>query len=221
LILQFYSTLVLMNNDDHSLKWNYGANHCTATFRDFAEALGFEFDGPNAFGARFLYPGGPNKDSLYELYSSTGEVGTITRLLPLYDQLQSLFRDTIAPSGGNNDAIQTSLINLLYHAHLCGSSTNEYADFRFDIMDFIFNEMHIAWLGRVTLPYAPYIMLPIKHVVQDPDLSGDVDHKVKRPYIKRKGARAVAPAASPGHLYEGCSLQYILSRSVSCCPGCF
>jgi hypothetical protein len=31
-------------------------------------------------------------------------------------------------------------------------------------------------------------------VVQDPDLPGDVDHNVKRPYIKRKGARAAVPA---------------------------
>jgi hypothetical protein len=57
-----------------------------------------------------------------------------------------MFRDTIAPSGGNNDAIRTSLIDLLYHVHLCASSTNQYADFRIDIMDFIFNEMHAAWL---------------------------------------------------------------------------
>jgi hypothetical protein len=40
-------------------------------------------------------------------------------------------------------------------------------------------------------------MLLIKHVVQDLNLPGDVDHKVKRPYIKRKGARAAAPAACP------------------------
>jgi hypothetical protein len=106
-----------------------------------------------------------------------------------------LFKDTIAPSGGNNDAIWTSLIDLLYHVHLCDSSTDEYADFRIDIMDFIFNEMHATWLGRVTLPYAPYIMLLMKHVVHDPDLLGDVDHKVKRPYVKRKGARAIAPTA--------------------------
>jgi hypothetical protein len=127
------------------------------------------------------------------LYSSTREVGTITGLLPLYDQLQCLFRDTIAPSGGNNDAIRTSLIDSLYHAHLCDSSTNEYVDFHIDIMDFIFNEMHTAWLGQVTLPYAPYIMLLMKHVVHDPDLPGDVDHKVKRPYVKRKGLELLHP----------------------------
>jgi hypothetical protein len=187
----------MMNDDDHTMKWMSGANQCTATFRDFVDALGFEFDGPNALGARFFNPGGPNKDSLYELYSSTGEVGTISGLLPLYDQLQHLFRDTIAPSGGNNDAIRTSLIDLLYHAHLCASSTDEYADFWIDIMDFIFNEMHAAWLGRVTLPYAPYIMMLIKHVVHDPDLPGDVDHKVKRSYVKRKGLELLPPLLLP------------------------
>jgi hypothetical protein len=182
-----------MNDDDHTMNWMSGANQCIATFRDFADALGFEFDGPNALGARFFNPGGTNKDSLYELYSSTREVGTISRLLPLYDQLQLLFRDTIALSGGNNYAIWTSLIDLLYHAHLCASSTDEYADFWIDIMDFIFNEMHAAWLGRVTLPYAPYIMILIKHVVHDLDLLGDVDHKVKKPYVKRKGLELLHP----------------------------
>jgi hypothetical protein len=216
LILQFYSSLVMMNDDNHTLKWISGANQCTATVCDFADALGFEFDGPNALGARFFNPRGPNKDSLYELYSSTGEVGTITGRLPLYDQLQGLFKDTITPSGGNNDAIRTSLIDLLYHAHLCASSTDEFADFRIDIMDFIFNEIHAAWLGRVTLPYAPYIMLLINHVVQDPDLSGDVDHKVKKPYVKRKGGWSCCPHCSrclPSHFYEGCLLQCILSLS--------
>jgi hypothetical protein len=149
LILQFYSSLVMLNDDDNTMKWMSRANQCTATFRDFADALGFEFDGPNAIGAWFFNPGGPNNDSLYELYSSIGEVGTIagehmglTQLLTI--QLQRLFRDTIAPSGGNNDAIRTSLVDLLYHAHLCASSTDEYADFRIDIMDFISNEMHAA-----------------------------------------------------------------------------
>jgi hypothetical protein len=53
LILQFFSSLVMMNDDDHTLNSMSGANQCTATFRDFADALGFEFDGPNALGARF------------------------------------------------------------------------------------------------------------------------------------------------------------------------
>jgi hypothetical protein len=60
-------------------------------------------------------------------------------------------------------------------------------------MDFIFNEMRAAWLGRVTLLYAPYIMLIIKHVLNYPELPADVDHKVKRPYIERKGLELLPP----------------------------
>jgi hypothetical protein len=61
LILQFNSSLVMMNDDDHTLKSMSGANQCTATFRDFADALGFEFDGPNALGAHFLTPKGQTR----------------------------------------------------------------------------------------------------------------------------------------------------------------
>jgi hypothetical protein len=75
----------MMNDHDHTLKWMSSSIQYTATFHDFADALGFAFDGPNPLGARFFNPGGPNKDSLYELYTYTGEVGTITGLLPFYD----------------------------------------------------------------------------------------------------------------------------------------
>jgi hypothetical protein len=36
-------------------------------------------------------------------------------------------------------------------------------------------------------------MLLINHVLNDPELPADEDHKVKRPYIKRKGPGAAAP----------------------------
>jgi hypothetical protein len=39
----------------------------------------------------------------------------------------------------------------------------------------------------------PYIMFLIKHAVYNSKLLADEDHKVKRPYIKRKGPRAAAP----------------------------
>jgi hypothetical protein len=155
LIIQFYSSLVIMNDDEHTLKWMYGSTQCTTTFYDFADALGSLFEGPTPLGARVFSLETPNKDSLFELYTFSGKVGTITRLLPRYDQLQRLFRDTITPSGGNNDAIQTSLIDLLYHAHLCATSDGENASFWIDVIDFILNEMHAAWLGWGTLPYAP------------------------------------------------------------------
>jgi hypothetical protein len=38
-------------------------------------------------------------------------------------------------------------------------------------------------------------MILIKHVVHDPNLREDEDHKVKKLYVKRKGAGAAAPTA--------------------------
>jgi hypothetical protein len=40
-------------------------------------------------------------------------------------------------------------------------------------------------------------MMLIKHVVHDPDLPGDVDHKVKKPYVKRKGLELLPPLLLP------------------------
>jgi hypothetical protein len=104
-------------------------------------------------------------------------------------------RDFISPSGGNNDAIRTALVELLYHAHLCAESEDEEANFGIDVMDFIFHELYEAMSHRKTIPYAPYIMLLIKDQFRDHDLSdGCVEHKVKHPYVKKKNV--VGPAAA-------------------------
>jgi hypothetical protein len=81
---------MIMNDDEHTLKWMSGSTQCTATYYDFADTLGYLFEGPAPLGARFFSPERPNKDTLFELYTSTGQVGTITGLLPHYDQLQAL-----------------------------------------------------------------------------------------------------------------------------------
>ena len=55
-----------------------------------------------------------DKSNLKELYSDESGVGTTSGLLPLYDILLRMFRESIAPSGGNNDAIRGGLVNLLH-----------------------------------------------------------------------------------------------------------
>jgi hypothetical protein len=163
----------------------------------FASLLGYASDGENPMGRRVHSLGTkPDKDKLYDLYDSTGVVGFINGLLPLYDQLVHIFRENIAPSGGNNDAIRTLLVDLLYLAHECASSSDPDEDFTLDVMDFIYHEIKDAIIQRNTLPYAPYIMLIIKHCLQEFDLSDDCEvHKVKRHYIKRK------KSASPSTAY--------------------
>jgi hypothetical protein len=54
-------------------------------------------------------------------------------------------------------------------------------------MDFIFYEIKDAIIQRSTVPYAPFIMLLIKHALGDYDIDDDcVVHQVKKMYIKRK-----------------------------------
>jgi hypothetical protein len=98
----------------------------------------------------------PDKDKLYDLYDSTGVVGFINGLHPLYDHLVCIFRENIAPSGGNNDAIRTSLVDLLFLAHECATSSDPDEDFTLDVMDFIYHEIKDAIIQINTLPYAPH-----------------------------------------------------------------
>jgi hypothetical protein len=59
-------------------------------------------------------------------------------------------------------------------------------------MDFIYHEIKDAIIHRNTLPYAPYIMILIKHCLQEFDLSDDcMVQSVKKHYIKKK------PSAPP------------------------
>jgi hypothetical protein len=105
-------------------------NYCEADFSVFASLLGYAFDGENPVGRHAHSPGTKrDKDKLVDLYDSTGIVGFINGLLPLYDQLVRIFREKIAPSGGNNDDIRTSLVDLVYLAHECASSSDRDEDF--------------------------------------------------------------------------------------------
>jgi hypothetical protein len=118
LIMQFFATLVIMPNSQKTMKWMSGEHQCEADFSEFASLLGYAYDGDNPVGRHVHSPGTkPDKDKLYDLYDSTGIVGFINGLHPLYDQLVRIFKENIAPSGGNNDAIRTSLVDLLFLAH--------------------------------------------------------------------------------------------------------
>jgi hypothetical protein len=199
LIKQFYATLVILPNAQKSMKWMTGEHECTSDFSTFASLLGYGYDGDTPVGHRIHNPRTkPVKDKLYDLYDSIGTVGFIQGLLPLYDQLVCIFRENIAPSGGNNDAIRTSLVDLLAFSHECATSTNPAEDFSLDVMDFIFYEIKDAIIQRNTVPYAPYIMLLIKHALGDYDIHDDcVEHLVKKMYVKRKATSAPS-AAYPG-----------------------
>ena len=95
------------------------------------------------------------------------------------------FRDTIAPSGGNNDAIRDSLVELLYFAHEVAHDERVGQHCNIDVMDFIYREMYEAMVSGTSIPYAPYIMRLIKMTLKNDDFSDNLQiHKMKRPYVK-------------------------------------
>jgi hypothetical protein len=171
-----------------------GTRYCESSFTRFAAVLGYPFAGPtNPVGHRIHTPLPVNKNLLCDLYGPNGVPSQVAGLLPLYDLLVRIFRENIAPSGGNNDAIISSLVDLLIFAHGCAQSTDHNADFSLDVMDFIFNEMYDAMVSKGSLPYAPFNMRLIKDTCKDHDFSEKcVSHKVKRLYVKQS-----KPAPAP------------------------
>ncbi|KAK1662579.1 hypothetical protein QYE76_050738 [Lolium multiflorum] len=153
LIKQFYATLAFKKDEEHTMQWMSGSSPCQASFHMFVEILGYPFEG----GHRLHGPQKTNKDMLFHLYDSSGAVGTTSGLLPIYGQLLRFFRATIAPSGGNNDALRGTLLDLMHHAFECAQEGDEESYFTIDVMDYIFHEIHDAMVSRTTMPYAPYI----------------------------------------------------------------
>jgi hypothetical protein len=103
------------------MKWMTGSSPCEVTFNLFVQLLGYPFSG----GHHLHHPYRSDKDKLYDLYSESEVVGTITGLLPIYDQLLRIFHATISPSGGNNDVIRGALVDLLDLSFECAQDDEE------------------------------------------------------------------------------------------------
>lgn len=101
---------------------------------------------------------GVNKNKLAPLYGSEGVVGGSKGLKPLHNLMLRIFRQTISPSAGNDDAIRCSLVNLLYHTHKTYMAGPDADVDPIDLMDYIFEEMYHAILYKKAPPYAPLVM---------------------------------------------------------------
>ena len=88
--------------------------------------------------------------------------------------LSSFFAPPLHQSGGNNENIVAPLANLLCLAQeISGRNEEEdvQANFQVDVMDYIFNELQDSIVSRLTIPYAPFIMLLIKDTLRGHDFS--------------------------------------------------
>lgn len=151
--------------------------------------LGYPFvEAERACGKRLHIHGyDPDKNQLAPLYADQSKVGTSAGLYSTYDILLRCFRENIAPSGGNRDAIRGALVELMHLAFLCNTSEDPDEDFRIDVMHYIFCEMYECMLARKTPPYAPYIMMLIKDKLQDAEIEDACEpHKWKKLYVKKE-----------------------------------
>ncbi|MEI4896397.1 hypothetical protein Q8G71_34455, partial [Klebsiella pneumoniae] len=90
------------------------------------------------------------------------------------------------PSGGNNDKIRGHLVPLLAFAHECATNDGLSTGYKLDVMEFIYHEMIDVMLNRLSIPYALFIMMLIKHMLPHEDFGTSFDgvHKSKKIYKK-------------------------------------
>ena len=206
-VKQFFSTLVIKGDVSYTMKWMTGDTYCESDFYNFADVLGYTFRGSHtAAGHRVHGPEKPNKDLLEDLYFPGNPVGRVAGLLPLYAQLVLIFRDNIAPSGGNNDAVITSMVNLLYYASQAAADSRAGQHYNLDVMDFIYNEMFDAMVTGSSIPYAPYIMMLIKHTLPTWDFPEEdcTSHDMKYPYAKRRGPSSAPVQSGDTFMADAC-----------------
>jgi hypothetical protein len=112
-----------------------------------------------------------------------------------YNILIRLFRENIAPSVGNLDAIHGGLVNLLAYSHEVFVSGKEVEVDPINVMDFIYKEMYDTVITKRKTPvYAQYVMLLllVQHTEHPLLTTHLTTHKVVKPQRK----------ASPGVVKE-------------------
>ena len=201
LILQFFSTLVIEGDIPRTMKWMSGHTQHTSSFARLGSPLGYTFHGEPDLGRRMHTVEKPNKNVMRDMYGADGVIGKKEGLLPLYDQLVTILQSTLAPSGGNNDNIVAPLGSLLCLVKYIVENEEENMNLELDMMDYIFNEMHESMASRLTIPYAPYIILLIQDSLRNHNFKTYTmqPHTYKKVYDKKKSmvtkpSRVAAPA---------------------------
>jgi len=85
-----------------------------------------------------------------------GSCGQTADLIPTFEILHRIYRETLAPRVGNWDQIHGYVFDLLKLSH-----EKQHTDEKMDVMDFIYNEMWTAMIDRRSPVYGPYIMMLI------------------------------------------------------------
>src|SRR4051812_38889715 len=132
---------MICGDELHTMKWMKGTTMIQSDFRTFGQVLGYAFHGRDtASGHRIISPLRPYKDIvLAPCLTPNGIASTFAGLSPLYATLVGMFRDSISPSGGNNDKIRGHLVPLLSFDHECSTNAGSSIGYKMDVMDYIYH----------------------------------------------------------------------------------
>ena len=156
LIAQFYATVHFSTGEQKSFTWMTRNEQCSATLADLGALLGYQVihDTDPSFFRCHNYGRPMIKEELAPLYMEGDVVhGCIKYLLPTWDIMNRIFRDTIAPKVGNVDQIHGFQVDLLVNTY-----KNRGKGLQLDVMDFIWNEMTLVAALRRVPSFCPYIM---------------------------------------------------------------
>ncbi|KAK1680925.1 hypothetical protein QYE76_041773 [Lolium multiflorum] len=156
MIHQFYATVHFDTDEAKTFRWMSHEKLLESNLAKFGDALGYpRLPGVDANGWRchessFSQP----REVLEPLYiKGWGIPGKSADLLPTWDIMLRVYRETIGPKGGNLDELHLYEVDLMANS-FAKRGTGE----KIDVMDYIYNEMWSCVMEKKLPAYAPYIM---------------------------------------------------------------
>ncbi|KAK1628842.1 hypothetical protein QYE76_003157 [Lolium multiflorum] len=156
LIHQFYATVHFDSDEAKTFRWMSHDKLLESNLAKFGSALGYprlpgvDENGWRCHDSSFSQP----REVLEPLYiKGWGIPGKSADLLPTWDIMLRVYRETIGPKGGNLDELHLYEVDLMANS-FAKMGTGE----KLDVMDYIYNEMWSCVMEKKLPSFAPYIM---------------------------------------------------------------
>ncbi|KAK1667120.1 hypothetical protein QYE76_055279 [Lolium multiflorum] len=156
LIQQFYATVHFEQDEARTFRWMTHERLLESNLAKFGAALGYpRYPGVDANGWRCHDSSwAQTREVLEHLYiPGWGVPGKSADLLPTWDIMLRVYRETIGPKGGNLDELHLYEVDLMANS-FAKKGTGE----KLDVMDYIYHEMWSCVMEKKLPAYAPYIM---------------------------------------------------------------
>jgi hypothetical protein len=157
IIGQFIATVFLGSDDAKTTTWITLYHQMTGTWAQFEYSMEYpDIENPrdhNMFRAHTTKKAMP-RDVLSELcIPGRGIAGRSKDLLPMYDIMLLIYREVLNPKVGVHDKIHGYLVNLMHYTH-----KNRGKGKQLDVMNYLWEELHLGIIDRKAHVFAPYLM---------------------------------------------------------------